>query len=206
MEQRRIPIRDADNLVAHPARVDMPGPPNHCRNAHSAFVERVFLSAQRSVARSASQQAAIVAGENYDGVLADTALIERRQDTTNGIVHRRDGCGEPPAGRLADRRVAGQVLSRRLYGAVWRVEWDVKEQRAGRIAVHDPSNGLLGDEVGRVAFLTQYLVVAVPVEEVLAIAILVGPVVDGALILPVLVREAPVGGQIGRIGVSQVPL
>ena len=101
-EERRIEIHAVDRLVADGAGRDTAGPAEDVRHADAAFVEHALAAAQRCVVGDAAAldafalvaaDAAVVAGEDHERVVAELEFVEHGQHAADAFVHAGDHGG-----------------------------------------------------------------------------------------------------------------
>ena len=200
--ERRVPIDHVQRCIDGAAGFDVAVPRGEGAHAYAAFIERALAGAERAVAGDAAGRgAAVVAGPDDEGVLADPFGFKSGDDLADGFVFGGDHAGVG-ATWFRQRGVGFFILFRDLVGRVNGVKRHVKKQRLiGRFFL-DQANSFAGDEVGRVTFVAVHAVIAVPIKTAVA---LVGVVVDVAVVVTVLVVEAAAGRKVGGIVVTEVP-
>ena len=107
-----------------------------------------------------------------------------------------------PAFAVGNVRVELELLVECLERSMRRVERHVEEQWFPSILLLDQPHGFVAEEHGGVAWIAVFLVVAVPVVATVA---LVGEVVEGAVIVPVLPIEASSRREVLGAEMTEVP-
>src|SRR5262249_25303752 len=145
---------------------------------------------------------AVVALEDNERVVTKTFLVDRGNNVADLVVHARYHPGVSAASGLLYVLVTIDILLRRLVWGVWSVESEVEIERFVAILCVDVSDRVLADELSRVAFFPDRLVITEPVQHSV---FLVREVVQLADHRTVLVIEAALLRPILLIGVTEMP-
>ena len=146
-----IQIGAGDRLGDDAPRLRDAGPLDDQRHADAALIIRALVGPQRGVARGVVE-AAVVRGEDDDGVLLEAEFVQRGQHAAHAFIHALDHRGirgfALPLG-LRDLFILGDHLRLGLQRRVDAVMREVKEERAVAL-VADELHRFVGQAVRQV--------------------------------------------------------
>ena len=187
--------------------LDLAGPAGGEGDAEAAFIHVLLLAAPWAVVGFVFEDAAVVTGEDDEGVVGKVQLVQGVEDLADAVVHVLDE-GDEFGPDVGHAWLAGfdffDPVGRWLNGVVRGVVSEIEEEGGVfRAAGGDVIHGPLGEEVGCMALGVDD--VAVVAHEVVAVAE-VGPViVHHVAEEAVEVVEPPVERGVGRFQ-AEVPL
>ena len=208
-QQCRHPVHVGGDLLADAVARNARGPGDDGRDAQAAFQQFGFAAGEGPGVGEAL--AAIVAGEDHDGVAGDAVALDRLQHAADLCVHGGDhaAIGFLRAAVEVDRVLAAQALglgfvTGRLPRPVRRVEMQAEQEGLAGLGVAvDHLHGVAAEQVGGVAGLRHRLVVVPEIRGAGAAGVQV--VVDGAAAIAVeMVIAAFQRAEIGQV--AEVPL
>lgn len=177
------------------------GPTEGGCDTGAAFVEVEFCAAIRGVAAGA-EDASVIAKEDDESVGGVGAGFDGFKNLADGAVQRRYHCGVGAPFFVFDGRVEGEVGFGGLVGRVGSVEGEVEEVGFFGWGIVDEIYGVFCEKVGGVAIFAESGVIVVPVELFFTF---VSEVADGSVVMSHEVGEAVGEGEVGFLGVTEVP-
>ena len=158
--QRGQQVHAADRLAGDLPRPGVAGPAEDARHADAAFVHRALLVAQRAgraVGVNPGDGRAVVAGEQNQGALAQSQLVDAPQQSPHAVVELGDVAVMGRAAGIVRRRiergearVGGDRLVRLVEAGVQEEGLALRRRRLAVLA--QPPDGLAGHDLGGIPF------------------------------------------------------